>query len=742
VIVKNPTQKLSPPLLQTGGKIKRITIVLTATFLSLILATLISTGWLLYQAGIKDWTTDLTSLGSALSESVAQSISSAHLVLDSMQADIENLSIKNANQLHEQLATKQYSHMLKERIQSLPFISGVGISGGDGKVVVLSRVFPSPSIDMSDRDYFDHHVRFNSTDDFLGKTIKARSNDQPTFFLTRRVNDKNGHLLAILVVGLRCSFFEDFFKSIANTKPYSVLLARNDNQQLVSTGISSKIQAAQNSEYFSDFQREVYSEADTKPLAFKENGWLGVRQRVRNAGLYLEIAVTNHVYLDEWLISMSPVMAVAAITLIALVSGFIFIIRLAQQRENDAVTASKLKAEADLANDVKSQFLAFVSHEIRTPMNGVLGLSEVLSNSNIPEQPRQYAQSIYSAAKSLVKILNDVLDLSKMESGQIEFENISFQPAEIVLEVTKLFRPMIEKKGLQLETSIETAPGQSLLGDPSRIQQVLTNLISNAVKFTSKGRIKVSVTTEEVGNNKCVLTLSVLDSGVGIAANALSKLFQPFSQANNSISRQFGGTGLGLAISKNLVEKMGGSIKCVSAENRFTEFRVSLTLEKNSQAEENTSEGSQNERNTSTEQMDQKTEINFLGRKFLVVDDTFINRQLLRILLDGKGCAVTYTENGEQALEEIYLSDYDLILMDCMMPIKDGYETTLEIRRYEIENSKKRTPIIALTASALEEDRQRCLAVGMDDYLTKPFTQLNLFSCLKKWIPPLPESPS
>ncbi len=726
--MNNQKKSLNTIGIPSGRTVKRFALGLTALFSTLIAATLLSTGLLLYQAGIKDWSTDLAILGNALSESVAQSISSARLVLDSMQADIENLSIQNATQLQERLATKQYSLSLKEKISSLPFISGVGVSNAEGRVVVLSRTFPTPAIDMSDRDYFGHHSRSQSTEDYIGRTINARSNGQPTFFLTRRVNDKNGHLLAILVVGLRHSFFERFFKSLAYSKPYSVLLSRDDQSPLVITNGDEELASHPGFIPLSSFQPKAVDMAGKNiPISFKDQGWLGFYHPIRDSSLYLEIAVTSDVYLSEWLASMYPVMIVAAITLIALACVFFFIITLARQHENDAVLAKQLKSAADLANEAKSRFLAFVSHEVRTPMNGVLGLSELLVQSDLPDQSKKYAESILGASTSLVNIVNDILDFSKIEAGEMKLENIAFSPVKIVRETIELFRPLVERKSLRFDEDINCPRNLQLLGDPSRLKQVIVNLISNAVKFTYRGSITLRMKVMKTDGERWHLSIIVRDTGIGIAPDSMDRLFVPFTQANSAINRQFGGTGLGLAITKQLLVQMGGEIQCESQEGCFTQFSISVHL---LQSESRSEEMGVDDRSNVSADLIQKWE----GANILIADDTAINRQLLRILLQARGCSLTEVENGEQAVEAAISTKYDAILMDCMMPIMDGYQATQRIRQIEKEAGTDRTPIIALTASVSDEDRQRCIAAGMDDYLGKPFTQAALFSCLQKWI--------
>ncbi len=732
------SQTTSPAPLQPQ-RIRKSAVTIGALLLTLLVVTVLAAGALLYRAGLNDWRNDLSTLATALAESTAQTMSSAHLVLDSMQADIDNLGAEDQEQLRQRIATDQFSQLLREQIRGLPFISGVGVSGADGKVIVLSREYPIPPIDMTDRDYYHFHRHSPSTENFLGKTINARSNGQPTFFLTRRVNDKHGNLLAILVVGLRQASFENFFSSIRHEKPYSILLARKDDTLLVWSDPDKN----------SPERRDVIplpelrpphpaDKEENAPYFFKQSHWLGIHQPIRGVPVYLEVAVTDQVYFSEWLESMYPLMSVAAISLLGLIAGFALTLRQVQRREQDALLAMQLKDAADQANEAKSRFLAMVSHEIRTPMNGIMGLSELLVESGLSTRQQHYANSIHGATEGLVRIINDILDISKIESGKLDLETVAFHPARLVREISELYRPSIQRKEVEFDVRIDCDESLQVLGDPSRLKQVLGNLLSNAIKFTQAGHVRLSMSVrEDESDHQWRLYFAISDSGIGISAEALDQLFQPFTQADNSIARRFGGTGLGLAISKNLVELMGGHIACRSVPGQSTKFSFDVPCREAPEAppsEQPVVPASNEAVASPAAAAVEPTAVSLAGARILVAEDTEINRQLLRILLARKGCILHEVENGAQAVQAARSGGYDLILMDCMMPIMDGYQATTEIRAHEQEQDLPRIPIIALTASAIEGDRQRCLDAGMDDYLSKPFTQVGLMSTVEKWL--------
>jgi len=747
----------------TPPRIRKSAVTLGALLLGLLAATVIISGSLLYRASLNDWRNDLATLSTVLAESTAQTISSARLVLDSIQSDIEAANVNDDAQLREHVSTPEYSRTMREKMRGLPFISGIGISNAQGRIISLSRVFPAPPLDLTDRDYFFHHSQNASTADFLSETVSSRAAGVPTFYLTRRINDRQGRMLAIVVVGMPNSFFEEFFSAVTKEKPFSILLAREDEKPLVTTSMVHDNTVRRDIKPLADLHlpRPVGGAAK-EPYYFMQAHWLGIHRPVRNAPMYLEIGVTDKVYFTEWLESMYPLMLVAAISLVGLIGGFGMALRQVQRREQDAQLALQLKEEADQANQAKSRFLAMVSHEVRTPMNGILGLSELLMESGLSSKQQHYADSIHNATGGLVRIINDILDFSKIESGKLDLEGVAFHPARLVREIAELYRPSIHNKDVQLDVRIDCDDALCLVGDPSRLKQVLGNLLSNAIKFTQAGYVRLSMSAqrEESTPARWRVFFTIADSGIGISPEALAQLFQPFTQADTSISRRFGGTGLGLAISKNLVELMGGKITCQSVPGQSTKFSFDILCPEGvaaDRAEAPPQAAMKNDASLAPQPAASPApaapvspaQVNPLapltptttaapsaltGARILVAEDTEINRQLLRILLARRGCVLQEVENGQLALEAIRNGNYDLVLMDCMMPIMDGYQATSEIRSFEQAHGRPRTPIIALTASAIEGDRQRCLDAGMDDYLSKPFTQVGLMNAVEKWL--------
>ncbi len=391
------------------------------------------------------------------------------------------------------------------------------------------------------------------------------------------------------------------------------------------------------------------------------------------------------------------------------------------------------KESADAANVAKSRFLANMSHEIRTPMNGILGMTELLFETNLTATQQRYAEGVYRSSESLLRIINDILDLSKIEAGRIELETVPFDVRELVRESCELFSPKVTQKGLTLGCHVAEEIPALLRGDAGRLSQILNNLLANAVKFTHSGAISVTIGITEQSAETVLLSGEVQDSGIGIDPDAFPKIFDSFSQADSSTTRKFGGTGLGLAIVKHLTELMGGSVGVESRPGLGSTFRFTVRLE------------TQTDGMAILPEKPAKETVETPltpGARVLLVEDNPVNQALGVALLENLGCIASAADTGIDALKALSGgTSYDLILMDCQMPEMDGFEATRIIRERERQMAtdgplptRRRTPIIALTANALEGDRNQCLAAGMDDYLSKPVSGKQLRTMLAKWL--------
>ncbi len=391
-------------------------------------------------------------------------------------------------------------------------------------------------------------------------------------------------------------------------------------------------------------------------------------------------------------------------------NGFILDCRDVTQRKRDAEELVRLQK-------AKEQFLANISHEIRTPINGIAGMAGLLSQESSPEERGTYLNAIKHSAENLKVIINDILDLAAIESGKLRFEKIPFNLHDLVSSVVGMFAYQAKEKKLQLEYKIQPSLNRVLLGDPVRLNQILINLISNAVKFTHSGHIHILCSAEEKKKTGCVVKIQVIDTGVGVPSDKVDTIFESFSQADASVTRKYGGSGLGLTIVKQLVGLQHGTIEVKSEEHKGSNFivRISYAFGKSEHLEK--ADMPQATGAIASRELD--------GTRVLLVEDNDINRLYAKSILQQWHCAVDVAENGLVAIEKVKYNSYDVVLMDVQMPVMDGYEATRAIRLLDART--RQVPIVALTANATKADIERCLASGMNDYLPKPFTPDDLY---------------
>jgi signal transduction histidine kinase len=378
------------------------------------------------------------------------------------------------------------------------------------------------------------------------------------------------------------------------------------------------------------------------------------------------------------------------------------------------------RERAESASRAKGEFLATISHEIRTPMNGVLGMLRVVRDTPLSAQQRDYLNTASDSAESLLLLLNDVLDFSKIEAGHLELERAPFAPAATARAVADLLVARARDKGLQLEVELADNLPAAIVGDASRLRQILVNLVGNAIKFTERGRVELAVSCIERSAGRATLHFTVVDTGIGIDSAALERLFKPFTQADTSMSRRYGGTGLGLAISMRLAQAMGGTLQVQSKLHQGTTFRLILPcpLPDVPPADPAAAQS--------------RFLVPTLHGRVLVVEDDAINQQVIELFLKKLQLTPLFATDGEAAVAVVARDAVDVVLMDCQLPGIDGLEATRRIRR---NHAGPRLPIVALTANASTHVREACLAAGMDDFLSKPVRFELLAAMLQKHLP-------
>jgi len=393
-------------------------------------------------------------------------------------------------------------------------------------------------------------------------------------------------------------------------------------------------------------------------------------------------------------------------------------------------TIKRLNQEVQRAAQAKSEFLAMMSHEIRTPMNAILGMADVLAETVLSAEQQRYVAIFQRAAGSLLELLNDILDLSKIEAGQLTLETVAFQPREVVARATELAGIRAAEKGLAVESEIDAQVPRWVAGDPVRLRQVLINLLGNATKFTEKGRLTVSVTRDPQGNDPAGLRFAVSDTGIGIPPDKLETVFESFSQADSSTTRKYGGTGLGLAISKKLVEAMGGRIWVESTVGTGSTFYFTARLRLAEGVAEAAAGGAT------------AAAVTRGPLHILVADDSEDNRLVVRAYLKGTPYVLDFAEDGAAALEKLQTRTYDLALVDVHMPAKDGYTVIREFRDFERAHNRQPLPVLALTADAFKEAVEKSLAAGFTRHLSKPIRKAALLQAIEGHAQAPQEQPS
>lgn len=586
--------------------------------------------------------------------------------------------------------------------------------GARGSVSVASLAPGAHRLEVDAKDQFGSRAVKAGVLEF---TVPAAFYAQPLFLIPVGVS-LGAALIAILAFVSRKVFHnrqlaekEERFRALLEYSSIGITL-RDRNQRVfyVSPAINA-ILGYEPEELIGDYRQEILhpddvpgAEASARALIEVPGQTLRSRVRMRHKnGEYRWIEVTARNLLQN------PAVG-------AIVNNF----RDVTDSTQAEITASEARQRAEHANLAKSDFLAMISHEIRTPMNGITGMCQLLLETSLNAEQLDYAETIAQSAQSLLALVNDVLDFSRIEAGKLSIERAPIHMESLVADVAQLMRVRADQKRLRLLTHYPADAPRGFYGDPLRIRQILINLVGNAVKFTAEGEIRIEVAVSYLEASRYMVSIEVSDTGIGIPPDKLPLIFEKFTQADVSTTRRYGGSGLGLTICRSLTELMGGTITTSSEAGIGSRFRLDLPMDA---APESAIEA----RDTSRQALRPLSE----PLSILLVEDNLVNQKLAVRLLERLGCEVAVAASGIEALALLTDTDYDMVLMDCQMPDMDGYETTRQIRSRE--RGSKHLPIVAITANAMESDLERCISSGMDSYLTKPIDFVKLRDALEKW---------
>ncbi|HTI85163.1 MAG TPA: ATP-binding protein, partial [Alphaproteobacteria bacterium] len=697
------------PLRFTG---LRLTIIAAGTAFALILVGLIVFDrWRDRNQVLADAAHDSSVAALALAEHTEQIFTAVELFMQHVAADVNgHATLTEA----ERAAVQQ---RLKDIAASAAFVDTIAIYDSEGNPSVSSDASGAQPASVADQEFFSAQGRNPGLGLYIGQMVERAGEPGRQIPLSVRVNESTntGRFAGIVYAGLPIDYFQKFYRSINNEPDRRVRLVLTDGRVLIEepegrVGKDSYkdqpwFRKATGDGFNGLYRGSGRGNPDMRIIAYS---------KVQSFPMVVSVGVGRDIVLAAWKVETLRAVILAT-ALVALIIGMCWwLVRLVSERENWAVATRLAQLKAEEATRAKSDFLANMSHEIRTPMNGILGFADLLLDSDLGQTQRRHATLLKEAGTSLLAIINDILDLSKIEAGKIELESVSFSPKELVEGALAIVRPAAMGKDLELMADLQPDLPAWVSGDPTRLRQILLNLLGNAIKFTERGSVMLKV-SREPGD---VLTrFDVTDTGIGIPADRLSQLFQSFAQGDRSITRRFGGTGLGLAICKRLAAAMGGAIGVESVPQQGSTFWFTAQL-----AAAPSPGAAQSVRSAAPTR----------SARILVAEDVAMNQVLIEALLQKFGHQVTIVNNGREAVETVRHGTFDLILMDMEMPVMDGPTATRAIRA--LGGRLRTIPIVALSANAMDTEIARCRAAGMNAHVAKPIHQATLLRTLEEWI--------
>jgi signal transduction histidine kinase/CheY-like chemotaxis protein/HPt (histidine-containing phosphotransfer) domain-containing protein len=676
--------------------------------------------------------TNMSAIALTLAEQADRTIQGVDLVLDGIARLSGTMGVSDATGFDSVLSSREVHETLRERLIGLPQLNALILYSLNGDVVNTSRSWPVPAINVSDTDYFKSLTADKAADVLITSPFRFKTDGTWTVFLIRKLRGADGNPAGLLAAAIELHYFEDFYRSVSVGDDGTISLLRGDGVQLaryppVKT-IGQNLLASQR------FLEGANAATTRGPSPFDGTMRIKVGRRLKTYPLIMLVTLDQAAALGDWWDMVWTLGLGTGACCFAIVIAVVAVGRrwqhgeaLSEERESRALAEAALMRErernAEQESRAKSGFLAMMSHEIRTPMNGVLGLTGTLLDTPLTKDQRKTVDAIRDSGDSLLRILNDILDFSKLESGRMELEETPFSPATLTQNPVSLLGPKATAKGLRITAVCDEALPDALVGDAGRLRQILINLVSNAVKFTERGSVTIEVGCAGRDGDLATLVWKVIDTGIGIPADRITRLFGEFSQADASINRRFGGSGLGLAISKRLIEQMGGTITVESHNGQGSTFTVTLCLRVTTPVTD-----------TDKPPVDVigafKTRLRQLGRsaRILFAEDNPTNQFVALQLLRGFDLQVDVVGDGLEAVHGASTFAYDAICMDMRMPEMDGLAATRAIRA--MGGNLATIPIIALTANAFPEDVAACFEAGMTGFVAKPVRKETLVAAL------------
>lgn len=658
---------------------------------------------------------DTTTSAMALAEHTEQVFTSVELLMQHIAGEV------NGRVSFDGIDRSALHQELKSINDGAAFIDSISIQDAGGYVFVSSDYVDPPHVSYAFREHFKVQRDDPWRGFYIGQPIKFQTNGSIGIPLSLRLNDStaSGKFAGIVYAAMPVDYFKNFYHSLNMGFDSRVRLLRQDGHPLIEEPAGQNVRGGTYASFpwFADAVKHGFNGIHQGDGSVSGDPRIIGYRKIANYPLMVTVSFSRTAVLEPWRKENWHFGGVLVMLLTIVTGVCVWMLRLVSERERWVVAIRDAQLAAEQANRAKSDFLASMSHEIRTPMNGILGFAQLLRDGTLTDVQRRYVTYLMEAGTSLLAIINDILDLSKIEAGKLELESIPFSPSAVVQSAISTVRPQVAEKKLDIDANVDAVVPECLLGDSTRLRQILLNLLTNAVKFTEKGRIGVVVTRQGDSARGVKLRFEVSDTGIGIPQENQKNLFQNFTQVDNSIARRFGGTGLGLAISKRLAEAMGGDIGLTSSEGQGSTFWFTIDLPQG--------EARKRVSRTNTP-MSQSPKA-----RILVAEDVPMNRTIIEAMLRGGGHQVTFADNGRLAVEALRTGDYDLVLMDVSMPEMDGLAATRAIRA--LGNRGRAIPIIALTASAMTDEIASCKAAGMDDYIGKPVDRDALLMMVDTW---------